>query len=521
MTSHDRLGAQPSGTDPQAPFQLGHIFDAVAQTAPDSTALVAGAERYQVTYAQLAAVVGQLCQRLESAGLQPGDVIGLQTTNSAEFVIGLLSASRANLVVAPLDGALPAEDRLSRLDMAGARAVLVDSHQENFGCGYPVWTVDLQLSPETAPRPRLAADDRARQITDPVPGLTDRDALIMFTSGTTGKPKMVPWTHDNIAASVGGIISAYQLGPSDGTVAVMPLFHGHGLVAALIATLASGGRLLLPATGRFSARTFWDDVQAVDATWYTAVPTIHQILLERSDGKSARAHSGQLRFIRSCSAPLSPATVEKIEQTFGAPLLPAYGMTEATHQTSTARPSDNETTRVNTVGQPTGLAVRIVDDGGENCPQGATGEICFSGPAVVRGYLNNSAATQATFVDGWLRTGDLGAIDGQGSLRIVGRIKEQINRGGEKISPEHVEKVLASHPDVVQAAVFAVPDDLYGERVAAAVVTRDGSEPDLVGFSRNKLADFEIPDHIAFADELPLTAKGSVNRAKVAERFSP
>jgi acyl-CoA synthetase (AMP-forming)/AMP-acid ligase II len=195
-------------------------------------------------------------------------------------------------------------------------------------------------------------------------------------------------------------------------------------------------------------------------------------------------------------------------------------MTEATHQASCVLPFHDEPTRLNTVGTPTGLSVRIVDADGNSVSTGSTGEIWLSGPSIVRGYLNNPAATAGTFVDGWLRTGDLGVVDRDGTLSVKGRIKEQINRGGEKISPEHVEHVLAAHPDVAQVVVFGIPDDLYGERVAAVVVTRDRAEPDLAAYSRGRLADFEIPERITFADELPLTAKGSVDRSKAARKYA-
>ena len=365
---------------------------------------------------------------------------------------------------------------------------------------------------------RLAAADPAR-VAVPVSGLTDRDALIMFTSGTTGMPKLVPWTHENLAASIEGIADAYQLNCSDATVAAMPLFHGHGLIATLLATLATGGAVVLPAGGRFSAHSFWDDVATVDATWYTAVPTIHQILLDRAGADLPRGYRGRLRFIRSCSAPLPPATAQRLEATFNAPVLAAYGMTEATHQASTVLPSADESTRLHTVGTPTGLSVRIVDDNGATCPRGATGEIWLAGPTVVRGYLDNAGATTSTFIDGWVRSGDIGAVDGHGHLTIQGRIKELINRGGEKISPEHVEEVLMSHRGVNQAAVFAIPDALYGERVAAAIVLHNGfhlQQSDLVSYCRQRLAKFEIPERITFVDKLPLTAKGSVDRTKLA-----
>ena len=494
-----------------SPPWLGHILDDAAEAASNSTALIVGAERRRIGYAELAELVITQCRALQRSALQPGDVVALQSSNNLEFVVGLLAAARAGLVVVPFDPALPEAERRARAEMACVRVTLVDGHQQTLG-GDPSWLLQSDGSVDAADAPRAPGES--------IPGLMGRDALIMFTSGTTGTPKMVPWTHDNIRSSVTGIVAAYRLGPADAAVAVMPLFHGHGLVAGLLAPLASGGRILLPARGRFSAGTFWDDIDAVEATWYTAAPTIHQIVLDRADAELTPASRDRLRFVRSCSAPLSTATAQRMEETLGAPLLAAYGMTEATHQASSVLPFHDETTRLNTVGTPTGVAARIVDAHGNRVPAGTTGEIWLSGPSIVRGYLNNPTATVGTFVDGWLRTGDLGVVDHDGTLSVQGRIKEQINRGGEKISPEHVERILASHPDVAQAVVFGVPDDLYGERIAAVVVTRGHTEPALAAYSRGRLARFEIPERITFADELPLTAKGSVDRSKVARRYA-
>jgi acyl-CoA synthetase (AMP-forming)/AMP-acid ligase II len=330
---------------------------------------------------------------------------------------------------------------------------------------------------------------------------------------------MVPWTHDNIATSVGNVVASYRLGPDDATVAVMPLFHGHGLIAALLSTLASGGTVLLPARGRFSAHTFDDDLHAAHATWFTAVPTIHQILLGRKD-TDAKPGQAPLRFIRSCSAALNPGTAEDLQTTFAAPVLSAYGMTEATHQMAST--SEDETVTVGLVGRSTGVQVQIVGDDGQACPPDDVGEIWVRGRTVVRGYLANPSATEQTFTDGWLHTGDLGSLSEAGELTLRGRIKELINRGGEKISPERVEGVLASHPNVLEAAVFGVPDQLYGETVGAAVVPDESAPPtaaELAEFCRERLAAFEVPASITLADELPHTAKGSVDRRAVAERF--
>jgi acyl-CoA synthetase (AMP-forming)/AMP-acid ligase II len=345
------------------------------------------------------------------------------------------------------------------------------------------------------------------------------DALIMFTGGTTGTPKMVPWTHDNIANSVRNVIATYKLGPDDATVAVMPLFHGHGLIATLLSTLTSGGTVLVPARGRFSAHTFADDIRVARATWFTAVPTIHQILLDRGATEAGVA-GAPLRFLRSCSAALHSETAEALQARFAAPVLSAYGMTEATHQVAST--VDDEKMTAGLVGRPTGVEFRIVGDDGRPCAADGVGEIWVRGPTVVRGYLANPTATEQTFTDGWLHTGDLGSLSAAGELTLRGRIKELINRGGEKISPERVEGVLASHPRVVEAAVFGVADRLYGETVAAVVVPDRSAPPtsaELTEYCRDRLAGFEVPASIEVVDELPRTAKGSVDRRAVAERF--
>jgi acyl-CoA synthetase (AMP-forming)/AMP-acid ligase II len=342
----------------------------------------------------------------------------------------------------------------------------------------------------------------------------------MFTSGTTAMPKMVPWTHAGLEAAMSNVATAYQLESSDRTVGVMPMFHGHGLVAGLLAPLSTGGLIGLPVKGRFSAQHFFDEAKAVDANWLTAVPTIHQILLEALT--SGTEFPSQLRFLRSCSAPLPPEVARRLEDVFGAPMLPAYGMTEATHQACAATLSADAHTRTTTVGLPVGSELRIVDPNGADCPIDGTGEVWLRGGAVARGYLNNPSATAETFIDGWLRTGDLGSADSSGALTLRGRIKNIINRGGEKISPERVEDILLAHPDITQAAVFGVSDAKLGEKVGAAVILRLGASYDadaLRRFCASQLARYEVPEHILCVDELPVTAKGSVDRKRLADAF--
>ena len=509
------------------------IADLIAEAAtrrPEARALVITPDRIPVSYGDLVRLVEDLAGQLKRGGLLPGDRIALRSGSNAEFVVGLLAASRADLIAVPLDPSLPAHEQRVRSEAAGARAVLVDDdapgdRQEPMLTAWPIAVtggsggaaLTVHLDAATAPARAASAPD----------GLRHDDAMIMFTGGTTGVPKMVPWTRANIAGSVRAIIAGYRLGPQDATVAVMPLYHGHGLLAALLATLVSGGTVLLPARGRFSAHTFWDDIDAVRATWYTAVPTIHQILLERANTDQSGSKRAGLRFIRSCSAPLTPETAQALRDVFSAPVVCAFGMTEATHQVATTDieaidQGKNAAATTGLVGRSTGPEIRIVGSDGIPLDPGAVGEVWLRGPTVVRGYLGDPAITAANFTDGWLRTGDLGSLSPAGDLSIRGRIKELIIRAGENISPERVEGVLASHPNVLEVAVFGVPDTLYGETVAAVIVPRESVSPtpaELAEFCRERLAAFEVPARFQEASALPHTAKGSLDRRAVAHQF--
>lgn len=540
--THSDVPAEPfeaEVTNGMANPRIADLIQVAATRLPEACALVVTPDRIPINYRDLVRVVDDLAGQLKRNGLLPGDRIALRAGSNAEFVVSLLAASRADLIIVPLDPALPVSEQRARSDAAGARVVLIDGqgpevarhrHEPERPWWRIVVTVDPQIRGEGALSVRLHAAAAPSQVTSAPAGLRHDDAMIMFTGGTSGVPKMVPWTHGNIASAVRSIIAAYRLGPGDATVAVMPLYHGHGLIAALLSTLASGGTVLLPARGRFSAHTFWDDIEAVGATWYTAVPTIHQILLERAKSDSSQTRQATLRFIRSCSAPLTSETAQALHEEFSAPVVCAFGMTEATHQVSTTGidgigdmgQSESPAGTTGLVGRSTGPQVRIAGSDGRPLPAGAVGEVWLCGPTVVRGYLGDPAITAANFTDGWLRTGDLGSLSEAGDLSIRGRIKELINRGGEKISPERVEGVLATHPNILEVAVFGVPNKMYGETVAAVVVPRVSPAPtpaELAVFCRERLAAFEVPASFREVGELPHTAKGSLDRRAVAEMF--
>jgi acyl-CoA synthetase (AMP-forming)/AMP-acid ligase II len=325
----------------------------------------------------------------------------------------------------------------------------------------------------------------------------------------------VPLTHTNLLGAAQHIASHYALTPADRSLVVMPLFHGHGLIGAALATLASGGAAIVPP--RFSASQFWESFRRHRASWYTAVPTIHEILLARADADGA-PHSGA-RFIRSCSAALAPVVSAALERRFGAPVVEAYGITEASHQVA-SNPLPPRERKSGTVGFGTGAEIAIIDSQGRHLPSRSAGEVVIRGPSVMSGYRNNLAADAAAFIDGWFRTGDMGFLDENGYLALTGRIKEMINRGGEKISPIEIDNVLLAHPSVAAAAAFGVPDPKYGEEVEAAVVLRSAvTTQELQAFCSERLADFKVPKLIHVVSAIPKNVMGKVQRRDLAAFF--
>jgi acyl-CoA synthetase (AMP-forming)/AMP-acid ligase II len=319
--------------------------------------------------------------------------------------------------------------------------------------------------------------------------------------------------------SAANIARCYALGPDDVAMCVMPLFHVHGLMASTLATLLTGGTVILPA--RFNPLSFWRVARDYGMTWFSAVPTIHQLLLARAADPTGRRPAGseKLRFIRSCSAALPPRVMRALETAFGAPVLEAYGMTEAAHQLA-SNPLPPAARKPGSVGRGTNVEIGIMDAHGRHLPTGKRGEVVIRGSSVIRGYENNPEANAAAFVDGWFRTGDQGCLDAEGYLTLVGRIKELINRGGEKFSPREIDETLLAHPAVAEAVAFGVPHATWGEEVAAAVVVREPvSEAALLAYCSERLADFKRPKQIHITDTLPRTATGKIQRGAIAKSF--
>ncbi|KAI5284369.1 hypothetical protein KEM54_001391, partial [Ascosphaera aggregata] len=442
--------------------------------------------------------------------------------NSYEFIVSFLAVSWQRAIAAPLNPSYKQEefefyinDLSSALALVPRGAVAADVAAVRAArkfraaiaeCYFENGQVKIDVKDEGKLKGKPAQEV---QIPEP-----DDIALVLHTSGTTGRPKAVPLTHKNLTTTTRNIQQTYKLTAEDRTMLVMPLFHVHGLLAGFLAPLRSGGSVIVPP--KFSASSFWNDFITSKANWYTAVPTIHQILLKHPppDPKP------KIRFIRSCSSPLSPTVFDDLERTFHAPVLEAYAMTEAAHQ-MTSNPLPPAKRRPGCVGIGQGVEVRILDQNGKEVPRGKDGEICVRGENVTKGYLNNPAANESSFTrDRFFRTGDQGQQDSEGYVTITGRIKELINKGGEKISPIELDNTFSQHPDVSEAVCFGIPDQHYGEDIGTAVVLKPGSKADvkkLKAFMADRLVKFKVPKTIWIVPEIPKTATGKIQRRKVAE----
>jgi acyl-CoA synthetase (AMP-forming)/AMP-acid ligase II len=351
----------------------------------------------------------------------------------------------------------------------------------------------------------------------------DDTALVLHTSGTTSRPKIVPLAHINVRASAYHIGRTLSLTPSDVCLNIMPLFHIHGLIAATLSSMAAGASVVC--TPGFNALKFFAWFEEANPTWYTAVPTMHQAILTRADRNMEIIRRGRLRFIRSSSSSLPPQVMEALEKTFDVPVIEAYGMTEASHQMA-SNPLPPKSRFAGSVGLASGPEISIMDESGNLLAPGELGEVVIRGRNVTKGYEANPDANAKAFTNGWFRTGDQGVIDQDGYLRLTGRLKELINRGGEKISPLEIDTVIMDHPAVAQVVTFGVPHDKLGEDVAAAVVLREGvacDERELRAFVSSRIADFKVPRRIVFLTEIPKGATGKLQRiglhAKLADKL--
>jgi acyl-CoA synthetase (AMP-forming)/AMP-acid ligase II len=492
------------------------LLDVIEAAPGDRTAiLLPDAGMVQVSYSKLREQIMEMADALASIGIQKGDRVATYVTNGLPAIVSFLAASIAG-TAAPLNPGYREDEVSFYLEDTAAKVLLcppdgaVEARKAAAARGVPVYALEMDPTGYV----RITGAPSGKTASRPSP---DDTALVLHTSGSTGRPKRVPILHRNMAASTQNIVAHYTLSPDDVALCVMPLFHVHGLVASTLSTLLSGGTVAVP--NKFNPLSFWRTVRDTKATWYSAVPTIHNLLLSRASSERPAGAEG-LRFIRSCSASLPAEMMDQMERVFGVPVLEAYGMTEASHQMA-SNPQPPAERKPGSVGQGTGVRIGIMDAAGNLLAPDERGEVVIQGPNVVAGYENNPEANAKSFTNGWFRTGDQGFLDAEGYLTLTGRIKELINRGGEKIGPREIDEVLLSHPAVAEAVCFGVPHPSWGEEVAAAVVLKEpAGESDIMAFCKERLAEFKRPKKIYITDAIPRTATGKIQRGVVAKAFA-
>lgn len=472
-------------------------------------------------YGQLAQHIDTTVLALNQFGVGRGDSVAFVLPNGPLAASAFLSLS-CGATCAPLNPSYRAEEFEFYLSDLEARALVVEQGSDSpaTAAAQKVGIPILELKPEG----EFAGSFVLQGEPGSPPaqgGLAQPDdvAMVLHTSGTTARPKIVPLSHRNVCASARNIAATLSLEPRDVCLNVMPLFHIHGLIGALLSSMAAGASV--HCTTGFNAMKFFGWLDEVKPSWYSAVPTMHQTILARSPRNQEILSRSTLRLIRSSSAALPPQVLAQLEDTFRVPVVESYGMTEAAHQMA-SNPLPPKARKPGSVGPAAGPEVAIMDEPGTILAQGETGEIVIRGDNVTAGYARNPDANATAFTNGWFRTGDQGRLDEDGYVFITGRLKEIINRGGEKISPREVDEVLLDHPGIAQAVVFGMPHPKLGEEIAAAVVLVDGSEAtekEIRAFVLERLADFKTPRKIVILDDIPKGPTGKIQRIGLAAKL--
>ncbi|WP_354268417.1 AMP-binding protein [Bradyrhizobium japonicum] len=488
--------------------------------APDRHAILAPG-RLAMTYGELSLLTHDAVRGLRSAGVGRTDRVAVVLPNGPEAAVAMIALA-AGAVCVPLNPDFT-YDEYKRYFAELRLAALLAHPDPTSACrraasslGIPIIELVTRARDRAGAfnlvgqRPQGAANDKFASSAD--------DAFILLTSGSTSRPKMVPLTHASVCLSARNVAMNLELGSRDRLLSVLPLFHGHGLISGVLAGLTAGSSVVC--TPGFDPTAFFGWLSEFRPTWYTAVPAVHQAILREASLHKDAARRSSLRLIRSASTSLARNLLGELEALFGVPVIDTYGMTEAATQIA-ANPL--RLRKLGSVGRPAGPEIAIVDSDGRRLPAGKRGEIELQGPTITRGYDNDGAATTSAFRKKWFRTGDIGYFDAEGYLFIVGRIKEIIHKGGQKVAPAEVEEALLSHPDVIDAAVFPIPHERLGADVAAAVVLRRDAQlsaQKLRDFARELLSGFKVPGLIHIVSEIPKGAGGKINRSQLAAALS-
>ncbi|MES3013674.1 MAG: acyl--CoA ligase [Pseudomonadota bacterium] len=499
------------------------LKELLAAGAASATAIAAPG-RASLSHAGLRALIDTTLAGLNALGIGRNDRVAIVLNNGPEMAACFVACA-SGVTSAPLNPAYRADEFEFYLSDLNAKALIVEQTSTSpaieVATKLGVRLLDLVVDAGAAAGSfRLVARDGAGGTPTANAGYAQPDdvSMVLHTSGTTSRPKIVPLSQRNLAASAQNIRASLQFTPDDIGLNIMPLFHIHGLIAGVLAPLAAGSQVFC--TPGFNALKFFGWMDEAHPTWYTAVPTMHQAIVGRASKNVDVIKRHPLRFLRSSSSSMPPQVITELEAAFGAPLIEAYGMTEATHQMA-SNPLPPAARKPGTVGRAAGPEIAIMLDG-DLLPRGATGEIVIRGPNVTAGYENNPKANAEGYHEGWFRTGDQGVMDAEGYISITGRLKEIINRGGEKVSPREIDELLMDHPAVAQVVCFGMPHAKLGEEVAAVVVLREGqaaTERELQDFVAKRAADYKVPKKILFMDEIPKGATGKLQRIGLAQKL--
>ena len=494
------------------------IIKNIIENQNDKNIAITSESNPPLLYKDLKSFINKIAGQLAGNGILNKDRAAIVLPNGPFMASSFLAIS-SYMSAAPLNPSYKTDEYEFYLKDLNPKIVLVEKNSEN-----PVVDVAKKLKIELCEinpekdGPSGIFNIYEKESEYSLPDESD-EALVLHTSGTTSRPKIVPLTNKNIFSSAENISKSLNLSENDHCLNIMPLFHIHGLIAILASSMKAGASVC--ASNGFNAIKFLDMAKSEKITWYSGVPTMHQAILLRARRNLEIAKVLKLRLIRSSSASLPPAVFKDLNDVFSCPVIEAYGMTEATHQ-MTSNPLPPKQQKAGFVGLPAGPEVCIMNENGNLMKQGEVGEVCIKGENVTLGYDNNEEANKTSFTNGWFRTGDQGYFDKDGYLKISGRLKEIINKGGEKISPLEVDNVLMDHPFVEQAVCFGYEDKMLGEEIATAIIVKEGmncTEEDVKIYANEKLAKFKVPKKIFFVNEIPKGATGKLQRNTLAKKF--
>jgi len=492
-----------------------------AQTSASRTFLIAPGTSRRLSYAELKVAVDDLAVELDRLGLEKGAKVAFLLNNgywTTQLFLGVMANNR---IIVPLNAVAGKVQLRHVLDHSDTEVVFV-APEFREKLAEIMQTIDrtirvIETDDDSGPD-WPAGETKSMSIASPEAGDT---ALLLYTSGSTGVPKGAMLSHNAVTSGGRNVAEGHQLSADDRALCVLPVYHINGAMVTVAAPLYSGGSVVMP--NRFSAATYWSLVAEYQCSWSSIVPTIIKYLLDRADqepyefGKDPRLKN--FRFARSASSPLAAVTLEQWESVFRLPMIETLGLTETAGTVST-NPLPPQSRKPGSVGLPCGNEIIIVDDARRECSPTVVGELVVRGSNLLDSYYKNPEATDASIVDGWFYTGDLGMKDKDGYIFITGRIKELIIRGGENIAPREIDDVLYQHQAILEAAAVGVDDDTYGQEVVACVVLREGyqcSEQELLEFCERGVGKYKCPKSIYFFDDLPKGPSGKILRLKLPE----